>query len=430
MDFPNGWVRLTSMAPPALFADATWYGTLAAVRNLGARSVTVTLASDSWIAPARWSRYAARTVSCPSSKDAARFLAWLLRFGADEPGHVLYPTSDEVAWLVAGHSESLSRCFRLYTPPIETLVRLLDKKRLVDDARAVGLDVPETLVPQDASEVEDSSRKLAFPLFVKPRTQMFGRSLRKGTRVEKPVELLPTWLAQRREAKYDAEVLRRIPDLHLPMIQSWTTTERVYTVDGFVDEAGELYTSLACVKLLQRPRGSGPGIIFEHAEIDPAIDLALQRLFRTTGFFGVFDAEFMEYGTRKILIDINPRFYNHMAFEIERGLHLPWLAYLAANHDREALRAEVERAKGTRVLRGAYVHRFPTALLLAAHRLAGGMPEKDQVRWRRWVSAHLRSSTDPARAVDDTTPAVAEVFMEALAFMRHPRSYLRNLWTC
>ncbi len=52
-----------------------------------------------------------------------------------QPGHVLYPTSDDVAWPVASHSEALSRLFRLYTPPIESLVRLLDKARLVEDAR-------------------------------------------------------------------------------------------------------------------------------------------------------------------------------------------------------------------------------------------------------------------------------------------------------
>src|SRR5262249_55204143 len=140
--------------------------------------------------------------------------------------------------------------------------------------------------------------------------------------------------------------------------------ERVYTVDGFVDETGEIYATLACVKVLQRPRGSGPGIIFEHAEIDPAIDRGLRDLFQLTGYYGVFDAEFIECGSRKLLIDINPRFYNHMAFEIERGLHLPWLAYLAATGDRRRLNAEVAKARATGVRRRAYVHRLPTALLL------------------------------------------------------------------
>jgi predicted ATP-grasp superfamily ATP-dependent carboligase len=319
--------------------------------------------------------------------------------------------------------------FRLYTPPVEALVRLLDKARLAEDARAVGLDTPESRVPRDDSEVERSGRELAFPLYVKPRANVFGRGVGKGVRVDKPAALLPSWRAQRSAAKYDIEVLGRVPDLCLPMLQScFSSTERIYTVDGFVDETGELYTTLACVKLLQRPRGSGPGIIFEHAEIDPAVDQGLRRLFQAVGFCGVFDAEFIESGARKLLIDVNPRFYNHMAFETDRGLHLPWLAYLAATRDREALKAEAEKAKGTRVPRRVYIHRLPTAMLLAMQRLARTMPSEDQLRWRRWISDNRGAVTDPARAVDDPAPGVAEVAMEALALMRHPRAYLQGLW--
>jgi len=418
-----------SSRPQALLADATWYGTLAAARDLGAHGVAVTLASDRWVAPARWSRHVARTVSCPSSKHSAQFLRWLLRFGAEHPGHVLYPTSDDVAWLVAAHAEKLSRCYRLYTPRIESLAEIFDKPRLVEHARAVGLEAPETRVPRDASEVEKSGRELGFPLYVKPRSQVLGEGLLKGVRVDAPAALLRTWQVHCHKAKYDAEVLDRVPDLNLPMLQSLAgSTERIYTVDGFVDETGDLYTTLACVKTLQRPRGSGPGIVFEHAEVDPVIEDGLRRLFQATRFCGVFDAEFMECGSRKLLIDLNPRFYNHMAFEIDRGLHLAWLAYLAATEDREALKAEIAKAnKNGNGASYAYIHKLPTALLLAAQRLARTMSAEDRLRWRRWISAHRAFATDPARSIDDPVPAFMEVALEAAALARHPRGYLRGL---
>ena len=412
----------------ALLADATWYGTLAAARNLGAHGVSVTLASDSWIAPARWSRHVARTVSCPSSKDAAEFLAWLLRFGAAHPGHVLYPTSDEIAWLVSAHAQELSRSFRLYAPSINALLRLLDKARLIEDARAAGLDAPETRVPRDEWEVEHAGRELGLPLFVKPRAQMFGRGTGKGTRIDEPAALLPAWRALRSTATYDPEILGHVPDLCLPMLQGCSAgAERIYTVDGFVDEGGEIYKALACMKVLQRPRGSGPGIIFEHAEVDPAVDEGLRRLFKVTGFCGVFDAEFIEHGTRKLLIDINPRFYNHMAFETDRGLHLPWLAYLAASGDRQALKAEVDRAKAANVPQRTFVHRLPTTMMLAAQGLAHTMPREEQLRWRRLISDNRTTTTDPARTADDPGPGLAEIAMEAFAFMRHPRAFIRGL---
>ena len=217
---------------------------------------------------------------------------------------------------------------------------------------------------------------------------------------------MPAWRALRSTATYDAEVLDHVPDLCLPMLQSCSASaERIYTVDGFVDEGGEIYTALACMKVLQRPRGSGPGIIFEHAEVDPTVDEGLRRLFEVTGFCGVFDAEFIEHGTRKLLIDINPRFYNHMAFETDRGLHLPWLAYLAASGDRQALKAEVDRAKAANVPQRTYVHRLPTTMMLAAQGLAHTMPREDQLRWRRLISDNRATTID--RHVPLTIPYLA-----------------------
>jgi D-aspartate ligase len=424
--------HLRHAAPKALLADAAWNGTLAALRDLHAHGVAVTLGSDSWLAPARWSRHVSRTVSCPCSKDAAAFLEWLLRFGAEQPGHFLYPTSDEVAWLVASHRNELARYYRLYSPPIQSLVRLLDKARLVEDAKAAGLDVPKTVVPRNAADAECCGRMLGFPLFLKPRAQVFQLGFNKGLRVNSPSELISAWCSEVNRTTYGADVLKHVPDIHLLMLQSWASgPERIYTVDGFVDETGDLSASLACVKILQLPRGSGVGIIFEHAEIDPAIDDGLRRLFRNTGFYGVFDAEFLEVGGRKLLIDINPRYYNHMAFENERGLHLPWLTYLAATGHSETLKMEIAKSKSVSrsasMSRRAYVHRLRTNLLLRVQRLAGKMSAEDEVHWRRRIDEYGDSVTNPVWTTGDPAPVLAEMAAEIYALVRHPRSYLRGL---
>ena len=412
---------------PALLCDATWYGTLAAARDLGARGVPVTLASDTRLAPARWSRHVTRTLSAPSSKQAAPFLEWLQRFGQNEPGHVLYPTSDEVAWLVAAHTQTLSRWFRLYTPSLETLSRLLDKKLLLAAAQAAGLGVPDTRVAGDEAEAEAAGRELGFPLFVKPRAQVFGAKLGKGLRVDQASDLVPAWRAVRR-MQFDPLVADHLPDLSQPLIQVCSRDpERVYTVDGFIDETGELYTSMACVKVLQRPRGSGPGIVFLHAELDQAVDQGLRRLFRATGYRGVFDAEFLEIGERKVLIDVNPRFYNHMAFEVDRGLHLPYLAYLAALGDRDALHREAHGVEDVQYNRRIYAHRLSVLLLLGVQTLSRTMSPDESKRWLRLIAQHSGAVTDPAKAVDDPRPAHGELAFELWSLLKHPRAFLRTL---
>lgn len=415
--------------PRVLLADATWYGTLAALRNLGLHGVPVTLASDSLMAPARWSRHVTQVHSCPSTKNADRFLDWLLRFGANNPGHVLYPTSDETAWLASANSDVLSDYFQLYAPPARSLLRLLDKACLAEEARAAGLDVPECRFPRDEAEAATLANEIGFPIYVKPRAQLFGTGLGKGECTRNLSELRLAWCAQRDRCSYKTAVLKEVPDLSLPMLQRAVTgSERIYTVDGFVDATGELYVSLACVKLLQRPRGSGPGIIFEHAESNWTVDAGLKRLFQNTGYFGVFDAEFLECGEQMLLVDINPRFYNHMAFEIDRGLPLPWLAYLAATRDWDILRQEVSRAQLCQPKCRRYVDRLSTTLLLATQRLKGAMSIEDQTRWGSYLNDCDASTAEPARAPNDPGPAIAEIAMEAFAFARHPRAYLKGLW--
>ncbi|MGZ5957731.1 MAG: carbamoyl-phosphate synthase, partial [Myxococcaceae bacterium] len=96
-------------------------GTLAAVRALGASGVRVTVAGSEWLAPARWSRSTARTLRSPPPRQERAFVDWLLAFGSAAPGHFLYPTSDDLAWLLARHASALKTSFCLFQPPLQTL---------------------------------------------------------------------------------------------------------------------------------------------------------------------------------------------------------------------------------------------------------------------------------------------------------------------
>src|SRR5690242_812950 len=70
----GGWsdARVTNMGgPPFLLTMPAYGGTLAAARCLGERGVSVTMAGDTLLAPARWSRYVTRWETCPPVLDAA-----------------------------------------------------------------------------------------------------------------------------------------------------------------------------------------------------------------------------------------------------------------------------------------------------------------------------------------------------------------------
>jgi hypothetical protein len=66
----------------------------------------------------------------------------------------------------------------------------------------------------------------------------------KGVYVKKAATLLQAWASQCGLAKYAAEVRDRVPDIHLPFFKVASRTGRIYTVDGFVEETGELTSAL------------------------------------------------------------------------------------------------------------------------------------------------------------------------------------------
>jgi D-aspartate ligase len=414
---PGGTTRV-----PALLADATWYGTLAAVRDLGARGVRVIVAYDEPTAPARWSRYAGSVVRCPPTKDAERFLDWLHDFGAKYPGCVFCPTSDDAAFLVASNLGSLAPLFRLFSPSADALLGMLDKHRLAASAIRAGLKSPATWSPHDERELEQLVPQLPLPLLMKPRTQALSRMPGKTRVIERREEIAPAWRAIR-SANVHQPALTGIPDVDLPVLQAYhTVSERIYTVDGFADATGVILGAAACVKVLQLPRRAGPGVCFESALVDPDVLAGLQRLCRETEYRGVFDAEFLIAADEKLLIDLNPRFYNHMAFEVDRSLALPWLSYLAAIGDEQALRRAVgaQKAADTASSR-IYMHRFPAVVQLAAQRVAGRMTRDEFREWRRWLRQG-GSVTNPAYVPGDPLPACADV----VQWLRHPRAFLRN----
>lgn len=403
-------------SPPVLLTDATWWGTLAAARELGRRGVPVVLAADVGAAPARFSRFVQRVVRCPPTSDLDGFLEWLLAFGRREPGHVLCATSDETARCFARNHRELAPWFQLTPVEPESLLELLDKARLMRAAKVAGLEIPDSWSPASEEEAVALAASRSGPLFVKPRLQLVGRVGPKGERVEDAAEMAQAW---RRQSDAASGIL--------PLVQTCIqTTERIFTIDGFSGGPGAAFPVLGCVKRVQRPRAGGPGVVFEDAPVPTSLARSLERLLSTIGYRGPFDAEFIEDGDRRLLIDLNPRFYNHMAFESERGLPLAWLSYVLARGDELGLRAALCAAStagrdGPRL----YVHRQPLRWMRWAQRLLGRLTIEERRQWDAWLDAE--GSVDPTRTNDDPLPARAALLFEARRALRHPRSWFRAL---
>ena len=418
------------MKAPFLLTMADYYGTLAAVRCLGRAGIPVTVAEGRWLAPARWSRFVTQRVACPSVSDTEAFLEWLLRFGEQQPGHVLYPTSDELAWLFALHREALSRNFQLYQPPFESLYGLLNKRHLLEACQAVGIEAPRTYFPTSDAELVQVAREAGFPVLIKPQTQILFESHVKGAQVESASALVSRYREFVRKNRYGAELLARDPGVVHPMVQAFhpEAAQDIYSLSGFVDESGTLSGLRAAIKVLQRPRKLGIGLCFEHAEVEPALAEKLVALCQHVWYHGIFEVEFIRVGEAFLLIDFNPRFYSQMGFEIARGLPLPVLVWLAATGNREALGQALEiSASWAPGGRPVYSHRFILEVLLRAQGLSGKLSATEVSYWRSWYARAEGQRTDAVLDAADLVPSLVDAVVQLKGYARHPRSFLRSM---
>jgi len=364
--------------------------------------------------------------------DGERYLEWLLQFGRDAPGTVLYPTSDDATYLHALRLEDLSRVFRMYQPGVDVMMRLLDKKLLYDGAREFGLDVPETWFPESEGELLALARTIEMPVLVKPRTQILSRARSKGAVVTRRENLLACYRACVRRSHYGDLLVERFPETTLPLVQRYypEAMDGIYEVSSFVDRSGALFAARASRKVLQQPRTLGIGLCFEHAPLDEILAEAVRRLAMGCGYFGVVQFEFIEVGDRRLLIDCNPRLYNQLAFDLARGLPLPEMVYAAAQSDVAELARLVAAAAqdpGPTAERTVFCNRFGVGLMVAAQRLSGRMSASEARHWRSWILTHPNECVDPTFAPDDALPAIMGALSQLVQHVRHPRAFVNQI---
>jgi predicted ATP-grasp superfamily ATP-dependent carboligase len=409
-------------SPGFVLTTASALGSLAAVRCLGERGIPVFVLDAQRFAPAAWSRHVVRREVMPKVRPVGQFIEALAAFGARNPGHVLYASSDDLAWAFAERETLLRRSFRLLTPAFACVARLLDKRELYAACGDAGIPVPHTWFPESLEDVDRASKAARFPVIVKPRSQVFFTSARKGVLVSSPRDLRWRYAAFAHDNRYEDAISLERPCIARPMIQELHTSEPLYSISGFCDPRRGLFVARAARKVLQWPRRAGVGIAFEDAPLETALAEGLRRLCELTGFFGIFEAEFVCASDGMRLIDFNPRLFNQIAFDVERGLPSPYFAYLLAVGDADRLESAVHAAQDLRFAGGAvFKHAAMIAWTRAAERIVGRTPEAVPSAMRNGASIVVDAATD----AQDWVPGIVESLQQVTRALQHPRSTLR-----
>lgn len=410
-----------------VLCNASYYGTVAAIRSLGRAGVPVVAVDTGLLSIGRRSRYSKSYLSSPpfESEDWAD---WLLTLGQDGVRRAIYATSDAVSFALADRREELSSVFDLYQPSLETMMCILDKGLLHQHARAVGIETPETWFPQSADDADRIVREVGGQIVAKPRSQLCASSGAKGMLIDSAV-MNHGGIYDRLFKHFGLRnaFTKRFPEMAMPMLQRYypESAKEIYSLSGFRDASGSLVVMRAAMKILQLPRRLGIGVCFEEAEVIPEIAQQTIQLCERIGYFGAFELEFVVVRERMLLIDFNGRFYNQLAFDIARGMDLPGMAYAGAT----GATGELERLVSQAALRDnglslAFCNGFSLSLSVAAQQI---FKKEEAARWREWRRTYKGRVVDAINDSDDPLPAVFDAASRVGQYVRYPRKFLAEI---
>jgi len=415
---------------PVLLLDPSNCGTLAAARNLGRRGIRIwTLSADHGV-PTTRSRYVSRHIHGKNISTPEQYLRLLLETGRNEPGMVLYPTSDDSAWILSTHREKLQQYFRMYSPDGQAMQNVLDKRRLFEACKAVGIKAPVSHFAESMDEVAAIKEHTNFPLLLKQRTQIFSITHTKGAIVKTAEELIPAYKHFIASNQHAEAVKQSMPFSSWPLMQEFhrDAHKGSYLVSGFVNRDHTQMVAQAAMKVLQYPRTLGIALCMETTLLDKDLADRILALCKYTGHYGTFQIEFLVAGNDKLLIDFNPRYYHYMSFDIARGIPFPWLAQLGACGDEAALAQAIRQSRAD-LDPGAYTFSYRLQLreLLWAQRLTGTMSGNDFHYWRNWYKQNQHHMIDAVANDDDPRPERAMLSTKITSWLRHPRAFLRKI---
>ncbi len=278
-----------------------FYASLAGVRGLRARGY------EPWLGVAAHGTYAGRSravageVLLPEPGAGVEAFAGAVAAAAERVGAaVVLPGTEGSLVSLAGREFA----FPIGTCPPEIVERATDKGLLGGLASAAGLETPPTAVLDGTQAPE-----LPFPLVVKPVTST--------TRGSGGPADLPRALDRRIDS---ADQLAALP------AGRWLAQSHVdgtLIAIGGVAWEGELVCAVHQRSLRIYPPGLGNSSYAVTVAPDRELEQRVGKLVEAIGWSGVFQAQFIDAGSARYLIDFNPRLYGSLALAIAAGLNLP-----------------------------------------------------------------------------------------------------------
>ena len=309
------------MSSQVFITDGHWRKSLAAVRALGRKGLSVTVGESTRLMTAAFSRYCDRAVVYPSPLNSpSEFLGYLSQMLRGNTYQMLLPMEEESLELISRHHSDFSRW--TYVPIVshESLRVARRKDKILALAERIGIPIPKTWVVEDLSQLDRLKVNLPYPVVIKPK---MGSGALGVYYPRNPEELVDKYMA----------VHQRFP---YPLIQELIPLEGSgFGASFLMDERGQVRASFQHRRLREYPVTGGASTLRESVRRDDVRDMGLSLL-KALNWFGVAMVEFKldpRDGIPK-LMEVNPRFWGSLSLAIEAGVNFPYLLYLMSRGEK------------------------------------------------------------------------------------------------
>lgn len=287
-------------------------------QSLGVRGIDIIGCDDVGMTVLSFSKYvSAHKVYTPPHKDEDRFIEDLLRMVEKyTPSHdvpyVLIPSFNE-AKVIARHKARFEGRITVACPDFDMIDAVDPKDHFAETVQKLGIDSPQTWMPEDDAALDKVIEDISFPVFIKPPNDVGGRGISK---IKDEAAL--------RTAFRDLQ--KRYPGDRI-LIQALAAGTD-YCFCGLFDH-GRLVSSMVYHNIRKFPQESGPGVVRETVDSAPFTGAA-ETLMGALKWHGVAEIDFLwdgKEGSLPQMIEVNPRFWAGLDHSIRSGADFPWLLY-------------------------------------------------------------------------------------------------------
>ena len=312
-----------------LVTDGHFRKTLAVVRSLGRKGISVTVGERTLFNTSFFSKYCVKRLVYPSPRRFPnQFIDFLLKEIKKNHYDCLFPMEEETLLLMAKYHSEISQYTYLLSPDLKKIEFARDKKNLMQFAETHGIPTPKTfqIPPSLTLPLKGGGEgggadlsSIPIPAVIKPRISSGSFGI---VYVKRQEDLIPSYQSVHGQYPF-------------PIIQEWIPDgEGTFGLSALFDEASNIKAAFVHKKLRMYPVQGGPSTLREGVEHPQIMELGLSLL-KSLNWVGVGMVEFKvdpRDGIPK-LMELNPRFWGSLQLAIVSGVDFPYLILKMARRE-------------------------------------------------------------------------------------------------